>query len=429
MDIQVVESGPCRRSLTITIPPEKIKAHVDEVYHSASHQVQIKGFRSGKIPRKVLEKKFGPAILAEAKESLINSCFEEAVRSKEIAFVGQPDVEGLDETPLAEDQALEFQVHLDIKPEIELKQVKGLQVKAESTEVTDEDLEHGLNQLAEQKRSLNPVDEPIEDGDFAKADLVFKDGEGNEVHRREAAQLNTNIPVAGTDKDVFKSKLIGTDKGGSFSIELKFPESFEKEEVRGQEGTVEVTVHEVMRVTSPPIDDEFAKGFEFDNLDALKEELHKRIGEEKVRGDKARIEQDLIQQIIAANPFPLPESMVKDQKQHLLAQAGQEMQRQGLPEEQIKGELEKHDAEAAQEAEQRVRVFFVLDTIARNEKIFVTEGDVDVELRNIAASNNASPEEAKKYYEENNLIGDLRLGIMERKVREFLRENAEVTDK
>ena len=128
------------------------------------------------------------------------------------------------------------------------------------------------------------------------------------------------------------------------------------------------------------------------------------------------------------NPFEIPKTLVADQKDHLLAQAGEQMKQQGMDEDAIKAELEKHEEDAATEAEQRVRVFFLVEAIAKSEKIFVTEGDVDVEFRNIAAANNVTYEEVKKYYEEQDVVGDLRLGIMERKVRDFLRENAKITD-
>ena len=119
----------------------------------------------------------------------------------------------------------------------------------------------------------------------------------------------------------------------------------------------------------------------------------------------------------------------EDQKKYLMQQAAQSLKERGMPEDAIEAEVEKHEDAAREEAHQKVRVFFILDRIARDEKVFVTEGDVDVELRNIAATNNVPYEEARKYYEEQDLVADLRLSIMERKVRDFLRENAKITDK
>ena len=428
MEVQIAESGPCRRSLTITIPVERIKSHLDDVFKSASEQAKIKGFRPGRVPRRVLEQRYGTEILAEAKESLINRSFEEACQENEIAFIGRPEVEGIDDSPLDQESPLEFQVHVDIKPTVTLERVKGIEVTAQDTDVNDDDIKAGLDQLAEQKRSLQQVDEPVEEGDFVKADLLFKKGD-ELVHERKDSQLNTHIPVAGTDPEVFKNSLVGAEKDSVLTLELKFPDKFEKEEVRGEDGQVELHIHEVLRVTTPPIDDEFAKGFDFEDMAALRTELEKRIGEEKLQSNKNRIEQQVLDALTLENPFELPDTMVTNQRDHLLQQAEQEMKQRGMEEEAIVEELAKHKDEAAEEAERRVRVFFVLEAVARQEKIFVTESDMDVEFRAIASANSVSPDEVIKHYEENNLLGDLRLGLMERKVREFLRENAEITDK
>ncbi len=428
MEVQVVDSGPCRRSLTIKVSPEKIKRHVDDVFKSASKQVEVKGFRAGKIPRNVLEKKFGTEILAEAKETLVSQSFEEACTEKEISFIGKPEIEGLDDSPLDPNSILEFQVHLDVKPVFVIERVKGIEVKAADTEVTDDDVKAGLGQLADQKRTLQNVDEPVEEGDFVKADMFFKI-DGETIHERKNTQLNTNIPLAGTDQEMFKNNLIGSEKDKVFELELKFPDSFEKEEARGKDGEVEVHVREVMRVTAPPMDDDFAKSFDFDSMDALRTEVTKRIGEEKERSEQARIEGEMIQTIMKENPFEIPDSLIEDQKQHLLKQAGEQMKQQGMDEEAIKAEVEKHDNDAATEAEQRVKVFFILEAIAQNEKIFVTETDVDAEFRTIAAGNQMSPQDVRKHYEDNKLLDDLRWGVRERKVRDFLRENAKITDK
>jgi len=427
MEVLVAESGPCRRSLTIKIPAETIREHVSGAYREASAQAQIKGFRAGKVPRKVLEQRYGPAILEEAKESLINKYFQAACQEQEIQFVGQPQLQEV-EDPLNQDAEFQFEVQVDIRPDVSIQRTRGIEATNESTDVTEEDIAAGLQQLADQKRSLKSVDEPVEDGDFVKADLTYKK-DGEVVDTREGSQLNTNIPVAGTDHEVFKNKLLGAEMGKRILVDLKFPDSFAQEDLRGEPGEVEILVHEVMRVVSPAIDDEFAKGFDFEDLAALKEELHKRIAEEKVQGNKNKLEQSILDTILKENPFDVPQTMIEDQKRFLLNQAAQQLKERGMPEDAIQGELAKHEDAAREEAVQKVRAFFVIDTIARDEKIFVTEGEIDVEIRNIATANNVSYEEVQKHFEENDQIGNLRLEIMERKVRDFLRENAKITDK
>jgi len=429
MHVEVAETGPCSRTLTIKIPPAQIQEHLDQAYAQASQHVDIKGFRKGKVPRKVLEKRYGDAIRAEAKEQLVSRSFESACREKELAFVGRPKVDGIGDEPLEPGAEFEFQVHMDVRPTFELGELKGIEVKGPDLEVKDEDVDRALADIAERKKSLNAVDEPIGEGDFVKVDLVFKNQAGDEIHRRAGAQINTNIPVTGVAREAFAEGLKGKSKGEEVSLELTYPDSFEKEEVRGQTGTVTVVLHEVLRVTPAPIDDDLAKGFEFEDLEALKTNLRERIAGERERMEKMRMEDDILQKLMDDHPYDLPASLVEEQKQHSLQGFAQRLSQSGMSEEEVKAKLEESDGEAMQDAERKVRAFFMLDAIARREGIQVTENDVTVELRNIAAANEAPLEQVQAYFAQDGRLADLRVGVMERKVREFLRENATITDK
>ncbi len=429
MDVQIAESGPCHRTLTITIPPERIQNHVDQAYKAAGQQINLKGFRPGKVPRKMLEKHYGPQILSEAKEKLLSQAFNDACRENELVMVGQPELEGIDESPLDASKELSFTVKLDIRPEFELKEVKGLAVDRFPDAVTDEDIDAALVQLADQKKTLDSIDEEIIEGDFAKVNMTFKNEAGEVVHEKKDTQLSTNIPLAGANPEEFTSKLIGSAKGAKLSLDLTFPDNFDAEAVRGEKGLAEIEVLDVMRVQAAPIDDELAKGFEIESLDKLKEELQGRIGEEKKRNELGRQEGALFDLIKRDHPFDLPESLVEDQTQHMLKEFEERMKEGQVPEEEMAKKLEEAKPEAHNDAENRVRMFFILDAIARKYEIFVSDPEVDVELRNIAAHNSVDLETVQEHMEKTQGLADLRVGIMERKVREFLRENATITDK
>ena len=175
-------------------------------------------------------------------------------------------------------------------------------------------------------------------------------------------------------------------------------------------------------------DDELAKKSAFDSWDALKDELRGRMAIEKERANKQRQEQDLISVLINENTFDLPASMVEEQAEQGLRGFAERLEQNGLDKDEIEQRVNDAKEEARQDAERRVRTFFLLDAIAKKERIFVTEGDVEVELRDIAAQNNVSVNDVREHYESHKLLPDLRLGIMERKVRDFLRGHAKLTD-
>lgn len=428
MDVQIADSGPCRKRLSFKIPPDKIKAHIDKLFASAAHRVEVKGFRKGKVPRKLLEQRFGEAILMEAKETLINSTFEEACREHELDVLGRPKVDGLAEGPIDAASPFEFEVQCDVRPTITLKEIKGIEVTRGSAAVTDDDVQNALQQLADSKRTLKSTDDEVKEGDFVKCDLVFKNDADEVVHERKSAQLNTNIPIAGTAAEEFSSKLLGAAKGQTANVPIRFPDNFEVTAVRGTEGTVSMTINEVLRVTPAPIDDELAKSFDFESLDALTADLRNRIAEEKEAGNRQRQEEDIIGVLVQENAFDVPQSIIDDQTEHNLKLFAERMKRAGVSDEDAAKKLEEAQGEAREDAARRVRVFFLMEAVAKKAKIFVTEGDIDVELRNIAAQNKASVEEVRAYYEEHRMMPDLRVSVLDRKTREYLRENARFTD-
>ncbi|MCB9887088.1 MAG: trigger factor [Planctomycetes bacterium] len=434
MEVQVAETGPCSRALTITVPPALVDEQIEQMYGAAQKQIQIKGFRAGKVPRHVIQKRFGDGILAEAKEQLLNRFFGEAVRSKDLNPVGRITIDEFENITVAPGTQLQFTARIDVRPEFELGTVTGLQIDAVETEATEADIDNALKEIAHQKRSIQPTTEPAEDGDFLRCDMTFRTEGGEVVHERKGVQLNTRIALHGAEPEAYKTATLGAKAGDSREVPLTFPETFEKTAVRGQKGTATLQVHEVLRVMPAPIDEALAKGLEFDDVAALRADLGARIGQEKQRLGKQRQEEQCLGKLLEAHQIQLPPSLVEEQKHASLASFAERMKQNGMSEEEIGKKIEESDAEAQQDAERRVRLFFLIESVAKQQKLFVTEGDVDAELRAIAAANSGegrviSAAQVRDHLEQNKQLGELRLGLLERKVRDFLREKATIVDK
>ena len=434
MEVQVAETGPCSRALTITVPPTLVDEQIEQMYGAAQKQIQIKGFRAGKVPRHVIQKRFGAGILAEAKEQLLNRFFGDAVRSKELNPVGRITIDDFEKIAVSPGAQLQFTARIDVRPEFKLGEVTGLEIEAVETEATDADVDNALKEIAYQKRSIQPTDEAAIDGDFLRSDLTFRTEGGEVVHERKGVQLNTRIAVHGADPEAYKSATLGAKAGDVREVPITFPDTFEKAAVRGQKGTASLTVHEVLRVLPAAIDDELAKGLEFENMAGLRADLSARIGQEKQRLGKQRQEEQCLAKLLEAHPIDLPPSLVEEQKHASLAAFAERMKQNGLPEDEIAKKIEESDAEAQQDAQRRVRLFFLIESVAKQQKLFVTEGDVDNELKAIAQANSnegrvISAAQVREHLEQNKQLGELRLGLLERKVRDFLREKAKIVDK
>lgn len=434
MEVQVAETGPCSRSLTITVPPTLVNEHLDRMFQSATQQIHMKGFRPGKVPRNLVEKRFGNGILAEAKEQMLNRFFGEACRSKDLNPVGRIAIDDFEQLEVKPGQQLKFVAKIDVRPTFELKASKGLEVEGFEGEASDLDVDNALKEIVHQKRTIQPTTEAAADGDFLKCDYAFLDGNGKEVLSRSAAQLNTRLPLHGVEEAAYTQAVIGAVAGATIEMAITFPANFEKEAVRGQQGKVVAKVTEVLRVTPPPIDEELAKGLEFGSLAELRADLKQRITAEKTRIGKGRQEEQALQKLMEQHSIPVPPSLVEEQKQAALGTLAQRLQQNGAKDEEIQKKLEESQAEAQQDAERRVRLFFLIEAVAKQNKLFVTENDVEGELRAIALANSSenvqfSAAQVREHLERENRLGELRLALLERKVRDFLRENAKIVDK
>jgi len=324
---------------------------------------------------------------------------------------------------------LEFKVKVDVRPTFTLGQVDGIEIERFETEATDQDIDNSLKEIANQKRAIRKVEEPAQDGDFVKVDLAFHDEAGAKVHERKGVQLNTRIPVAGTDPDQFAKAIVGATSGKGIELPLTFPDNFEKDAFRGHKGTARLQVHEVLRITAPPVDDALAKALDFASLAALRSDLQRRIGDEKRRLGKQQQEETVLQTLLQAHTFDLPQSLVDEQARQSLAQFAERLKQSGANDADIEKQLEDSKAEAQTDAQRRVRLFFLIDAVARREKLFVTEGDVDTEVKNIAQQNQATPAQVLEHLEQHQQLGELRLALLERKVRDFLTGRAKIVDR
>jgi trigger factor len=433
MQVQVAETGPCSRTLTITVPSQLVDSHLDQMFESARKQIQIKGFRPGKVPKDIIQKRFGEAILSEAKEQMLNRFFGEACRDQQITPVGRIEVEGFETLEVKAGAPLQFTAKIDVRPQFELGEVKGLEVEGFEPQANDTDVDNALKEIAHQKRTIQPTAEAAQDGDFVRADTTFVDASGNVVRERKGVQLNTRIAIHGCDENAYTQALLGAVAGKAIEIPITFPDTFEQEAVRGQTGTVKLLATEILRVTPAAIDDALAQSLEFADLASLRQDLQVRISSEKQRLGKARQEEQCLQKLFERHQIAVPPSLIDEQKRASLGQFAHRLKENGASDEEIQKKLEESQAEAQQDAERRVRLFFLIEAVAKQQKLFVTETDVDGELRAIAQANSndgntVTPAMVREHLEKQNQLGELRLALLERKVRDFLRENAKIVD-
>jgi trigger factor len=424
MELNVERLGPCRARVSFTVPSEEFEGEVRRLLALAGKNVKVKGFRPGHVPVQVVERTHGKAARREAINSFLQQAYERAMKEHALRPLAHPRVELPEQGPLhGADFSLGFEV--DLRPEFELQPFEGLEVESELVPVLDQHVEGALQELALANAKPEPAGEeglPADGMALCRVSLHHGD---EEVLSREGLRLGPTTPVAGTDPEEFKRSLTGAREGATLELPLTFPEDFEREDLRGAQGTCRIRVDKAFRIV-PATREQIERALGVEGEAALRAEIQRRLADLHRAREDARVEHVLLERLIEAHPMDLPEPMVDEQVAARVAQTRKEMEAQGLPPEQIPEPTEAEEKALRQAAERAARGYFLIEAIARKQGLQVTDEELAGELRAIAARNKASFEEVRDYYKEQNLIGQLALETVERKVRRHLRESARV---
>jgi len=415
--------------LTVEVEPERVAEALDQAFRKVVRQVTVPGFRKGKVPRKIFEARFGVEVLYEdAIEILLPETYQEAVEQEKIEPVDRPHV---DVEQFEKGKPFIYKAKVTVKPEVKLGQYIGLQIPEKDFSVTEEDVQAELKRQQERVAELVPVEDgAVESGDQIRLDFEgFLDGQPFEGGKGENYPLTVG---SGVFIPGFEEQLIGLKPNEEKEIQVTFPEDYHVENLRGKETTFRVKVREIKRKRLPELDDEFAKDVsEFDTLEELKEQIRKDLAERKAE-EKKQYLQDQALQLAAANAeIDIPAAMIEHEIDHMVEDYGQQMRLQGLTLEAYleitNTTMEQLRENFKETAEKRVRQSLVLEAVAKQENIEVTDEEIDAELQKWADQFQRSLDEMREIFEQNNSTASLANSIRVRKTLEFLVEKSELT--
>ncbi|MHA6252101.1 trigger factor [Oceanobacillus sp. CAU 1775] len=374
--------------LTFEVSAEEFDTALDQAFKKVSKEVQIPGFRKGKIPRGLFEQRFGvESLYQDAVDIVLPNAYTNAIDEAGIFPIDQPEV---DIEQIEKGKALVFTAEVEVKPEVTLGEYKGLEVEEESVEVTDEDVDHELTHLQENHAELVVKEEgEVEEGDTVVIDFEgFTDGEAFDGGKGENHSLEIG---SGQFIPGFEEKLVGKKSGEETEVELTFPEDYHAEELAGKDAMFKVTIHEIKTKELPELDDEFAKDVD-DEVETLEELKAKKkeelLSQRKQAADTAKREA-LINKATETVEVEIPEVMVENELDQMFTEFEQRLQMQGMTMEmyaQFSGQDEAALKEQMREdAGKRVKTSLTLEAIADAENIEVTEEDINEELSNMAS--------------------------------------------
>ena len=414
-------------TLNVEVDVEKVSDAMDKAYKKVRKDVKVPGFRKGRVPRRILEARFGKEVLyKDALDILLPQAYGDAIDEAGIDPIDQPDIE---DVHIEKDEPCTFTAKVQVKPEVELGEYTGLDVEKEEVEVSDEDVERELNTLQQRHTQLQAVDrEEVKDGDYAIIDFEgFMDGEPFEGGSGEEYALEIG---SGTFIPGFEDQLVGVKVGEEVEIDVTFPEDYNAEHLAGQPVTFKVTVNEIKEKQVPELDDEFAKeASEFETLDELKEDIINRLKEQASEQINRKFENELVDAAASNAEIDVPEVMIDSELDQMFQSMSMNLQQQGIPLdkylEYTGSSVEDWKDENRENAEKRVRGNLTLEAIAEKEGITITDEELDNRIAEMAEQNDQEPEQFKQFLMLQGTLDNLSKGMKMEKVIEFLAEKNE----
>lgn len=415
--------------LTIEVPATEVNNALDKAFNKIVKQINEPGFRKGKMPRPLFEKKYGvEALYQDALEIIIPDAYSNAIDEAGIEPVDYPEIAGTEN--FAKGQDFTFTATVTVKPEPKLGEYKGLEVTKLPTEVTDEEVEAQIQEQLARKAELEiKEDGAIEEGDTAVIDFEgFQGGEAFEGGKGEDYPLEIG---SGSFIPGFEEQLVGVKAGESKEVVVTFPEEYHAAELAGKEATFKVTIKEVKTKVLPELNDEFAKEIdpEVESLEALRAKIKDQTVEQKKAESEGALRDELVEKAAANAEMEIPAGMINTELDRMVQEFGQRLQMQGMNLElyfQFSGQTEEQLREQMKEdAENRVRVALTLEAIAKAENVEVSEEDITTELDTMASQFGMTVDQIKTALGGTAILEN---DVKTKKTVELLVENAKISE-
>ena len=441
MPSKLQELGPCEYQVQVSVTQDAIKKALSKSLRELRTQFVIPGFRPGKVPMNIIESKFGKDVRHEVWHDLVEDGIQEAIEEHSLDIVASPTLEPPegheegddvhDHHVLPEDGDLEVTFKVEVKPEFELPKYRGVEVERQLVQITDEDIDRALQRIADEKAHWKALEEgPILEGDVVQGRVSVKLSEDVQLEEENIYFLIedpqfSDLKVMGDIPELLTDTFEKPEVGLSFEVQ----DTHEEEDLHGQvmQGTIEVD--SIRRRELPAIDDELATSMTFDSLEAMKVDIRSSMEESmKESADRAMVKR-ILDKLVDASDIPLPEThMNRLLENRLMGLERSVRYEEDLSEEEARARVDAEREDLKKTLARDTKAWYLVEAIAKKEKIFCLESDVDEAILKLAERYNAKPSQVLEAYESEGRMPSLRADVVERKVCEFLRDQAKVTE-
>ncbi|MGB3242736.1 MAG: trigger factor [Candidatus Omnitrophota bacterium] len=411
------------RELAISLTSEQVNKVLSEVLEDIRKTAKIPGFRPGNAPLDIVQKHYEKDAMDEVKRRIIPEAYQRALEEHNVAPVSYPEVSGLIMDPSG---GMTFKAKVDVYPEIKLRKYKGLKATREKVSVTDAEVDEAFLRIRNIHAEFTEKDGPVDKGDFGICDIeAFIDGKAiTKKHNNMWIEANKDSSLLGLGEE-----LCGMKKGERKDVEVTLPENYPDKKYAGKQAMFNMEIKDVRVKKLPELDDTLAKKLKKENISEVREELRSELMERKAHNSKVNMKNQIMEQLLKGHSFDVPGAMVERQLDVLVERAQSELAEKGVDKETIESQKDELKKRLKGDAEKKIRLYFILNEIANENKIAVEDEEVDNWLKSLADSYNQPFEEVKKYYKEKDLTDGLKEQLREGKTLDFLLSEASVTEK
>lgn len=438
--VTVEDAGPACKRLKIELPESRINAKIEEAYGNLQDEAVLPGFRRGRAPRRLLEKRFATSIRDDVKGQLLSEAYTQAIEDEKLDVLGEPDVKDVENIQLPETGPLAFEVEVEISPTVTLPDFSKLKIEKPSAEVTEDAIEKELEQYRERAGRMTTVeDATIAEGDFVQTDakvLAGKDaGEDAEVldNRPDA-----HVLVNGKDQD-FKGhaagilipdlgkKLVGKKVGDEVTISMTGPKSHENEKIKDQPITIKLNLKQVQRVEPASIE-ELVEQAGAENEQALRDRLRQMMEQRAKREQQTAMHKQVTDQLADLVDLELPEGITSRQTERALQRRRMELAYQGKTMEEIEAATAEMRSESEETARNELKQFFILDQAAKDLDIEVNQAEINSQIAMMAMQQGRRPEKLRQEMRQRGELDHLYMQIREQKTLDKILESTSAAD-
>ena len=424
--VAVEDAGTLKKKVTVTVPAEKIAAKREEMFGELSTSAQVPGFRIGRAPRRLLEKRFGKEVQRDVRNAILGDSLGKAIEKSELKVLGEPDLD-LDAIKLPESGDLTYGFEVEVAPEFDLPELKGIPVNKPALEVTDSRVDEAIERIRLSHARHEDTDAAAEAHDVVVVAARIT-GDGIEETTTTATLRVAPGQVEGLPMLDLGEKLAGKKAGESVELSVKVPGVHPNESWQGKQAKVDLTINQVRKRVLPTIDDEYAKAMGYESLAELRKGIKSSMGAQVEMEIRRAMREQVDEYLVANTDFELPEGVAKRHAARLLQRRHVDLLQMGLPQAQVEERMTQIQASVAEEAKRDLKLSFILGKIADERKIEVVDEEINAQVAYMARQYGQRPERMRHQLEADGTLEQVAMSIREGKVVEQLLTDAAVTE-